>query len=86
MTRRSRPYIIADILDVAREGTIKTRIMYRGNLSFAQLNEYLSLCLDLNLLSISGNNPEGKTIYQTTSKGKKYLKHFREINKLLEKK
>jgi predicted transcriptional regulator len=75
---------MAEILDVAREGTLKTQVMYRANLSFAQLNEYLSLLLELNLLE-TVKTPE-KTIYKTTEKGLRYLQSYREIRELLKKK
>jgi len=43
-TRRlkDRFCIIAEILVVARDGRLKPQIMYRADLDFAQLNEYLS--------------------------------------------
>jgi len=72
---------MAEILEVAREGVLKTQIMYRANLSFAQLNEYLSLLLNLNLLE-AVETPE-KTIYKTTDKGLRYLQSYREIRELL---
>ncbi|MFQ6073859.1 MAG: winged helix-turn-helix domain-containing protein [Candidatus Bathyarchaeia archaeon] len=79
--RRDRSLIIAKILDVAREGAFKTQIMYGVSLSFAQLNEYLSLLLDLNLLEAVENSK--KTIYKTTDRGLRYLQSYREIEKLL---
>ena len=36
--RRDRLYILAEILAIAKNGYLKTQIMYRANLSFAQLN------------------------------------------------
>lgn len=81
--RRDRLFIIAEILEVAREGVLKTQVMYRANLSFAQLNEYLSLLLDLDLLEVV-KAPE-KTIYKTTDKGLRYLQSYREIRELLKK-
>jgi predicted transcriptional regulator len=36
--RRDKLSIIAEILEIAREGTLKTQIMYRANLSFSQLS------------------------------------------------
>ena len=39
---RDRFCIIAEILVVAKDGSLKTQIMYRADLSLAQLNEYLS--------------------------------------------
>ncbi len=81
--RRDRLYIIAEILNVAREGSLKTQIMYSANLSFAQLNEYISFLLKMNLLRI--NMDEEKTIYRTTGKGLKYLQNYEEIAQLLTK-
>ena len=81
--RRDRLYIIAEILNVAREGSLKTQIMYSANLSFAQLNEYISFLLKMNLLRIGTD--ETKTIYKTTVKGLKYLQNYEEIAQLLSK-
>jgi len=81
--RRDRLFIMAEILEIAREGCLKTQIMYRANLSFAQLNEYLSLLLDLNLLEVS--KATERTLYKTTDKGLRYLQSYREIRELLKK-
>ena len=79
--RRNRVYIIAEILTIAKEGSLKTQIMYRANLSFAQLNEYLSFLNEMSLLKI--HNENGKQIYRTTAKGNKYLEKYRDIANLL---
>jgi len=81
--RRDRLYIIAEILVIAKDGSLKTQIMYRANLSFAQLNEYLNFLLKMELLKIDTEN--GKTIYKTTPKGVKYLENYEEISNLLRK-
>jgi len=81
--RRDRLHIMAEILQIAMEGVLKTQVMYRANLSFAQLNEYLHLLLDLNLLELSGNNQ--KNVYKTTSKGIRYLESYKKIRELLKK-
>jgi predicted transcriptional regulator len=39
---RDRFCIIAEILVVAKDGSLKPQIMYRADLGLAQLNEYLS--------------------------------------------
>jgi predicted transcriptional regulator len=80
--RRNRIYIIADILTIAKEGSLKTQIMYRANLSFVQLNEYLSFLTKIYLLKIKKEN--GKAIYRTTVKGDKYLEKYKDIANLLE--
>ena len=81
--RRDRSLIIDEILEIAKEGVLKTQIMYRANLSFAQLHEYLSLLLNLNLLEALETT--GRTIYKTTDKGLRYLQSYREIRELLKK-
>ena len=81
--RRDRLYIIAEILVTAKDGSLKTQIMYRANLSFAQLNEYLNFLLKRELLKVNAENK--KTFYKTTSKGVKYLENYEEISSLLRK-
>ena len=81
--RRDRLTIMAQILSIAREGTLKTQIMYRANLSFAQLNEYLSFLQEIKLLKVNTNDK--RTIYKTTPKGLKYLENFAGIKDLMEK-
>ena len=79
--RRDRFYIIAEILNQAIDGSLKTQIMYKANLSFAQLNEYLSFLIRIELLNV--NRETGKRIYQTTAKGEKYLDNYEKISNLL---
>jgi predicted transcriptional regulator len=79
--RRDRLYIIAEILEIAREGTLKTQVMYRANLSFTQLNDYLGFMLKISLLNkVSENN---KDIYRATMKGMDFLERYHEIVELL---
>ena len=79
--RRDRLYIIAEILKIAEDGSLKTQIMYKANLSFAQLNEYLSFLTRMKLLEIY--KEERKRIYRTTLKGDEYLHKYEEISNLL---
>ncbi len=79
--RRDRLYIIAEILEIAKEGALKTQIMYRANLSFTQLRDYLKFMLKINLLEkIVKNNKE---IYKATEKGMDFLQRHREMTELL---
>ncbi|HEX2408447.1 MAG TPA: winged helix-turn-helix domain-containing protein [Nitrososphaeraceae archaeon] len=51
MGNRSRTEIVDSILDAANgEGETKTKIMYFAFLSYNQLNEYLSILIENNLL------------------------------------
>jgi len=65
--RRDKLYIIAEILDIAKDGVLKTQIMYRANLSFTQLNDYLEFMLKVNL--IDKIVERDKEVYKATPKG-----------------
>lgn len=80
--RRDRLHIIAQILEISKSGCLKTQIMYRANLSFAQLNEYLSFLTKVNLLT--PKTEDNKTLYVTSSKGNQYLEKYEDIANLLE--
>jgi len=79
--RRDKLYIVAEILEIARDGSLKTQIMYRANLSFTQLNDYLRFMLKINLLERVLRND--REIYRATGKGLDFLQRYREINELL---
>jgi len=79
--RRDKLYIIAEILEIARDGVLKTQIMYRANLSFTQLNDYLSFMLKNALLEKVLLND--KEVYRATDKGMIFLQSYREITELL---
>ena len=79
--RRDRLFIIAEILGVARDGALKTQILYKSSLNFAQLNEHLSVLLDLDLLKAV--KASEKTFYRTTNKGLRYLQKFKKFRELL---
>jgi len=79
--RRDKLYIIAEVLEIAKDGTLKTQIMYRANLSFTQLNDYLAFMLQIGLLEKIDIND--KDVYRATHKGLDFLQRYREINELL---
>lgn len=79
--RRDRLYIISEILTIAKGGCLKTQIMYRANLSFAQLNEYLSFLIKMDLLKVKNENR--RNTYRTTAKGEKYLEKYKDLANLL---
>jgi predicted transcriptional regulator len=79
--RRDKLNIIAQILEIARESTLKTQIMYKANLSFAQLNEYINFMQDIGLLAKVMENR--RETYKTTEKGLNFLQRHGEITELL---
>ena len=80
--RRDRTYIMAEIQYIALKPVLKTQIMYRANLSFVQLNNYLSLMLDLGLLEVIEDEKNNRTAYRTTSKGMRYLTAINAVREL----
>lgn len=79
--RRDKLFIVAEILDIAKDGSLKTQIMYRANLSFTQLNDYLRFMLKISLLDKVREND--KETYRATDKGLDFLQRYREITELL---
>ena len=79
MGNRSRTEIVGNILDAANGGATKTKIMYIAFLSYNQLNEYLSILIENNLIEYL----DGTNKFKTTEKGLNYLKMHNEIGKLL---
>jgi predicted transcriptional regulator len=79
--RRDKLCIIAEILEIAKDGTLKTQIMYRANLSFAQLNDYLKFMLKIKL--IQKISEQGKEVYVATAKGLDFLQRQCELTELL---
>jgi predicted transcriptional regulator len=76
--KRKREEIIASILDTARLGATKTKIMYVSFLSFSQLQKYLNYALTTKLVDL--DPIAGK--YLTTNKGLEYLKRFEEVQNI----
>jgi len=64
MKNRSRLDIIVTILDIAINGSSRTKIVYNAYLSNAQLKEYLSILIAKGLLGQIDEN-----VYKTTKKG-----------------
>ena len=82
MKYRSRTEILGNILDATNGGATKTKIMYFAFLSYNQLNEYLSLLIQNNLIEYL----DGTQTYKTTEKGLNYIKMYHEIGELLQQK
>ena len=82
--RRDRHEIIIEILRTARSGQIKTHIMYKAKLSYAQVNEYLPLLIDKGLLEpfTMKQRKVHRKLYRTTEKGMRLIENFESIDKL----
>jgi predicted transcriptional regulator len=75
--KRDKMGIISDILDVAKGPVLKTQIMYKANLSYTQLNEYLAFLLTTNMITQTFVNE--KEIYQITPNGINFLRKHGEL-------
>ena len=76
-THRSKFEITAEILQNCLLPRGKTYIMYRGNMSFAQTNAYLSLLTSQGLLS----KENGK--YETREKGRRFISAYNQLGKII---
>ncbi len=83
--RRDRHDIVAEILKTAREGRIKTHIMYKAKLSYSQINSYLQLLIEKGFLENKTIRRKRQivTVYRTTPKGVKYIDNIEAVNILL---
>jgi predicted transcriptional regulator len=79
--RRDRLVIMAEIVGLAKKGISKTHIMFKANLSFSQLNQYIDLLSNTALLERISVN--GKVVYRATEKGLEFLVKQQEAIDLL---
>lgn len=79
--RRDQLSIFARMLEITRSGTLKTQIMYKANLSYTQLNEYLYFLIEKKLITLT--ILDEKEVYKITQKGMDYLQTHRELIKLI---
>lgn len=72
MKRRNNVDIMADILRVAKGGAKKTWIVYKANLNFKIVKDYLSELMARGLLS----SAEKSNMYWTTERGLDFLEQY----------
>ena len=78
MIYQSRTEIIAKILECARKGARKTRIMSRAYISYPQVKLYFELLETNGLL---GYEPQD-SIFRTTYKGLAFLRVYQYMNNI----
>ncbi|MGH9934352.1 MAG: winged helix-turn-helix domain-containing protein [Nitrososphaerales archaeon] len=74
--KRRSEEIIAAILDTAKNGATKTRIMYVAYLSFSQLQKYMKYTMENRLIDLDPNEKK----YLTTDRGFEFLRRFEEVH------
>jgi predicted transcriptional regulator len=79
MKYRSRTEIASMILEAARSGATKTKIMYKAYLSYTLVKVYLKFLQDSELIKYEKLTKQ----YKTTEKGLKFLHSYDQITDLL---
>jgi predicted transcriptional regulator len=79
---RGKIQIMADIVGLCKAGIRKTHIMYKGNLSYEQINRYLYELLEKEL--ITQNLDDGILTYRATEKGRSFLQYYNMMLSILD--
>jgi predicted transcriptional regulator len=79
---RNRLGIVANILTIAKTGALKTHLMYKANLSYTMLRDYLKFLRDNELLEESHYPDQKVTLYKTSPKGIRFLESYLELKDL----
>jgi predicted transcriptional regulator len=70
---RSRPDIMATILESANGGITKSNLLTRANLTSGQLRQYLDVLITKKLVVQLADEERTHMAYRTTEKGIRYL-------------
>ncbi|MCD6411658.1 MAG: DUF4364 domain-containing protein [Thermoplasmata archaeon] len=81
--RRSEIDILADILELAKNGAQKTKILCRVNLNYTQLKTYLSFLVERKLLDERKDGARSR-IYRTTDRGLQLLDSIKQVKSFLD--
>ena len=72
------------MLEITKEGSLKTQIMYKANLSFTQLNGYIDFLLKNGLITQTNRTvSDCKEVYIITKKGMDFLQVHRKLLRFL---
>jgi len=77
---RTRIEILADILDIAHNGALKTHIMYKANLSHRQLDKYLQFLVRQGMIVEVRDGAYDRRIYRVAEKGVQFLKDYARLS------
>jgi len=78
--RRSSMEIIVNILEEARNGINKTRLVYRTNLNFLVVQKYIDFLTDKGLIQ---TDQRPNTVYVTTERGLQLLTEFAKMKDIM---
>jgi predicted transcriptional regulator len=78
-TKRTPIELFAEILDLCKQPSARTHIMYKTHLSYPNVLKLLEHLQELQMLKLDKNNKK----YETTEKGHEYVKKYYELEKTL---
>ena len=78
-SKRTKIEILAEILEVCRKPAVKTKVMYKTNLSYTIMQKSVRQLLKLELLEFD----EMAKKYQASEKGLEFLKRYSAVVELL---
>jgi predicted transcriptional regulator len=76
--------IVANLLQIAKTGALKTHLMYRANLSYLMVTEYLGYLRRSGLIEETIDEEGVTKIYRTSPKGLKYLQVYDSLQSIAE--
>jgi predicted transcriptional regulator len=79
---RNRMEIVSNILDIARNGALKTHLMYKANLSYMVVTQYLNFLMKTGLIEEILADDGPTRLYKTSSKGFKYLEVYQDLQQI----
>ena len=79
---RNRMEIVANLLTIAKTGALKTHLMYKANLSYLMVTEYLNFLCGSGLVKETLDEEGTTKLYQTTVKGTKYLEVYESLQNI----
>lgn len=80
---RNRMQIVANLLTIAKGGALKTHLMYRANLSYLMVTEYLNFLASTGLIEETVDEDGTAKIYRTSAKGLKYLEIYEALQAII---
>lgn len=82
--QRSKIDVLATILYICLDGSLKNHIIGKGNFSDAMANHYISILLYNDLVRVS-RDENSRVCYRCTDKGKVMIRHYNSIQQLFSK-
>lgn len=79
--QRSKLDVIATILHICLNGSLKNHVVGKGNFSDSMANHYLSILLYRQFLQVR-KDENNRSVYSTTERGRQLLNHYGAIQQL----